>query len=111
MTTGKTIALTRWTFVGKVMSLLFNHLLKGPSPNKVLGFRMSAYEWGCVHEPAHNRWPDEVRAAARLSTQMKIQQWGRKDQLVIFTSWGWAMAQAQGQGHLGGNSRVWLLQV
>ena len=26
MTTGKTIALTRWTFVGKVMSLLFNLL-------------------------------------------------------------------------------------
>ena len=25
MTTGKTIALTRWTFVGKVMSLLFNY--------------------------------------------------------------------------------------
>ena len=24
MTTGKAIALTRWTFVGKVMSLLFN---------------------------------------------------------------------------------------
>ena len=31
MTTGKTIALTRWTFVGKAMSLLFNILsrLKG----------------------------------------------------------------------------------
>ena len=28
MTTGKTIALTRWTFVGKVMSLLFNILSK-----------------------------------------------------------------------------------
>ena len=28
MTTGKTIALTRWTFVGKVMSLLFNMLNK-----------------------------------------------------------------------------------
>ena len=28
MTTGKTIALTKWTFVGKIMSLLFNmHLL------------------------------------------------------------------------------------
>ena len=27
MTTGKTIALTRWTFVGKVMSLLFNMYL------------------------------------------------------------------------------------
>ena len=26
MTTGKAIALTRWTFVGKVMSLLFNML-------------------------------------------------------------------------------------
>ena len=28
MTTGKTIALTRWTFVGKIMSLLFNKLSK-----------------------------------------------------------------------------------
>ena len=28
MTSGKTIALTRWTFVGKVMSLLFNTLLR-----------------------------------------------------------------------------------
>ena len=26
MTTGKTLALTRWTFVGKVMSLIFNKL-------------------------------------------------------------------------------------
>ena len=26
MTTGKTISLTRWTFVGKVMSLIFNML-------------------------------------------------------------------------------------
>ena len=28
MTTGKTIALTRWTFAGKVMSLLFNTLFR-----------------------------------------------------------------------------------
>ena len=28
MTTGKTISLTRWTFVGKVMSLLFNMLFR-----------------------------------------------------------------------------------
>ena len=28
MTTGKTIALTRWTFVGKIMSLLLNMLSK-----------------------------------------------------------------------------------
>ena len=31
MTTGKTIALTRWTFVGKVMSLLFNMLSRKPN--------------------------------------------------------------------------------
>ena len=28
MTTGKTIALTRWTFVGKVMPLIFNVLAR-----------------------------------------------------------------------------------
>ena len=28
MTTGKTIALTRWTFVGEVMSLLFNLMFR-----------------------------------------------------------------------------------
>ena len=28
MTTGKTVALTRWTFVGKVISLLFNMLFR-----------------------------------------------------------------------------------
>ena len=28
MTTGKTIALTRWTFVGRVISLLFNMLFR-----------------------------------------------------------------------------------
>ena len=35
VTTGKTIALTRWTFVGKVMSLLFNML---PSLSFVIAF-------------------------------------------------------------------------
>ena len=34
MTTGKTIALTRWTFVGKVMSLLFNMLSKLEIPKE-----------------------------------------------------------------------------
>ena len=36
MTTGKTIALTRWTFVGKVMSLLFNMLSRLASANSAL---------------------------------------------------------------------------
>ena len=34
MTTGKTIALTRWTFVGKVMSLFFNTLSCHSFPSK-----------------------------------------------------------------------------
>ena len=37
MTTGKTIALTRWTFVGKVMSMLFNML-----PRFVIAFLQGA---------------------------------------------------------------------
>ena len=47
MTTGKTIALTRWTFVGKVMSLLFNMLsrlviswLQSPSAINTFGIKM-----------------------------------------------------------------------
>ena len=49
MTTGQTIALTRWTFVGKVMSLLLNMLsrlvitfLTIPEKNKVLKSFLSA---------------------------------------------------------------------
>ena len=69
MTTGKTIALTRWTFVGKVMSLLFNMLsrlvitfpprskrlliswLQSPSavilePQKIKSYHFMANKWG-----------------------------------------------------------------
>ena len=37
MTTGKTIALTRWTFIGKVMSLLFNMQTEWLNNNFMLG--------------------------------------------------------------------------
>ena len=62
MTTGKTIALTRRTFVGKVMSLLLNMLSRlviscnhhlqwfGASPNKV---------WHCF--PIYLPWSDGTR--------------------------------------------------
>ena len=36
MTTGKTIALTRWTFVDKVMSLLFNMLSAAAAAAKLI---------------------------------------------------------------------------
>ena len=47
MTTGKTVALTRWTFVGKLMSLLFNIL-----PRMVITFFQVAnifYFHDCSH--------------------------------------------------------------
>jgi len=48
MTTGKTIALTRWTFVGKVVSLLFNMLSRLvitflPKSKRLLYIVVSAY--------------------------------------------------------------------
>ena len=43
MTTGKTIALTRWTFVGKVMSLLFNMLSKF-----VIAFLLEQASFNCM---------------------------------------------------------------
>ena len=43
MTTGKTIALTRWTFVGKVMSLLLNMLLTYYIPKESHIFKVFIY--------------------------------------------------------------------
>ena len=48
MTTGKNIALTRWTFVGKVMSLLFNMLSR-----LVITFLPSVRQGGRLNE-VHN---------------------------------------------------------
>ena len=48
MTTGKTIALTRWTFVGKVMSLIFNETSALAVTNtKLVGYfpRFSTSRW------------------------------------------------------------------
>ena len=44
MTTGKTIALTRWTFVGKVMSVLFN-MLSRLVMEKVMAPHSSTLAW------------------------------------------------------------------
>ena len=74
MTTGKTIALTRWTFVGKVMSLLFNmlsrlvitflprskHLLISwlQSPSAVI-LEPQKVVWHCFHSfPIYLPWSD-----------------------------------------------------
>ena len=75
MTTGKTIALTRWTVVGKIMSLLFNMLsrlviaflqrskcllisgLQSPSAViLVLEFTNSIFLWFDNHAPKRKRY-------------------------------------------------------
>ena len=66
MTKGKTIALTRWTFVGKVMSLLFNMLSRLvitflPRSKRLLISWLqspSAVDFG-----VHNRWMDKEGVA------------------------------------------------
>ena len=45
MTTGKTIALTRWTFVGQVISLLFNMLSRLVIPEKAMATHSSTFAW------------------------------------------------------------------
>ena len=77
MTTGKTIALTRWTFVVKVMSLLFNMLSRLlitflprskrvliswlQSPSAVI-FEPRKIVWHCFHcFPIYFPWSDGIR--------------------------------------------------
>ena len=64
MTTGKTVALTRWTFVGKVMSLLFNmrsrlvltFLPRSKRPHYRSGFRRTVISPGHAKERCQT-WP------------------------------------------------------
>ena len=79
MTTGKTIALMRWTFVGKVMSLLFNmlsrlvttflprskHLLISwlQSPSEMILEHKKYKVWHCFHcLPIYFPWDDGTRS-------------------------------------------------
>ena len=78
MTTGKTIALTRWTFVGKVMSLLFNMLsrlvitflprskLETPKFGKT---SQAAKPTGNKHDKVHCRDGKSARTGNRLFCQ------------------------------------------
>ena len=104
MTTGKTIALTRWTFIGKVMSLLFNMLSRlvmtslvdqrvktsaynvgdlgsipglGRSPGEGNGNPLQCY---CLKNPMDRRaWQATVHGVAKSRTR-----------LSNFTSLGWS---------------------
>ena len=59
MTTGKTIALARWTFVGKVMSLLFNMLFRLVItflPRSKLNFMATVTIWSDFGAPKNKVW-------------------------------------------------------
>ena len=78
MTTGKTIALTRWTFVGKVISLLFNTLsrfvmaflprskhlliswLQSPSAVILEPQKVKSHSFHCF--PIYLSWSDRTRS-------------------------------------------------
>ena len=64
MTTGKTIALTRWTLVGKVMSLLLNVVLE-----KTLESPLNCKEIQPVHSEGDQPWDFFVRNDAKLKLQ------------------------------------------
>ena len=72
MTTGKTIALTRWTFVGKVMSLLFNML------------SMLVIDGDCSHE-IKRRLPSGRKAMTNLDNVLK----SRNITLLTKELWCW----------------------
>ena len=55
MTTGKTIALARWTFVGKVMSLLFNMLITFLPRSKHLLISWLQSPSAVILEPPQNK--------------------------------------------------------
>ena len=58
MTTGKTIALTRWTFVGKVMSLLFNILSQFSSVTQSCLTLCDLMDCSTPGFPVHHRLPE-----------------------------------------------------
>ena len=100
MTTGKTIALTRWTFVSKVMSLLFNMLsrlviaflprnkclliswLQSPSAPSSNGLQKMSINFAPVQEaqcgprscslPGNYNFPEDCQQGASSRAQVRL---------------------------------------
>ena len=87
MTTGKTIALTRWTFVSKVMSLLFNMLSRlviTLPRSKRLNFMAAVticYDFGappnklCHCFPIYLPWSDGMRCHDLSFLNVELWEW------------------------------------
>ena len=85
MTTGKTIALTRWTFVAKVVSLLFNMLSRLAFPGASDG-KPSPYNAGDPGSiPALGRYPGEGNGNPLQYSCLENPMDG---DLVGYCSWG-----------------------
>ena len=81
MTTGKTTALTRWTFVGKVMSLLFNMLSR-----LVITFlpRSSHLLISWPQSPSAVIWGPQKRKSATVSTSICREVMGPGAMILVF---------------------------
>ena len=82
MTTGKTIALTRWAFVGKVMSLLFNmmakwyintkSILKSQKNNKKINENIYVWENICIRGTKHKQQGSKFKFSHIYKTAIKM---------------------------------------
>ena len=65
MTTGKTIALTSWTFVSKVISLLFNMLSR-------FVIASIAQAGICYHQGIESAWYSEKNAGLAVKSLVQV---------------------------------------
>ena len=106
MTTRKTITLTRWTFVDKVMSLVFNMLL-GWSSEKAMAPYSSTLAWKIpwMEEPGRLQSMGSLRVGHDWATSLSLftfMHWRRKWQPTpVFLP-----GESQGRGSLV-DGRLW----
>ena len=100
ITTGKTIALTRWTFVGKVRSLLFNTLSR---LEKAMAPHSSPLVWKIP-------WPEEPGGLKSMGSLRVRHDWATSLSLFTFMHWRrkwqptpvFLLGESQGRGSLVG---------
>ena len=81
MTTGKTIALIRWTFVGKVMSLLFNMLSR-----LIIAFlpRSKCLLISGLESPSAVIWEPKKIKSATVSPSISHEMMGPDVMILVF---------------------------
>ena len=77
MTIGKTIALTRWTFVDKVMSVLFNMLSRSPLFNLYAEYIMRTLGWR--KHKLESRLPGEISITSDMQITPPLWQKVKKN--------------------------------